>query len=417
MSNSFFNDPYFYRAKQYVINTITQEEVILFNSGKIRKIYSSFEEMLLDNMQYYSRFIRTILWLYENILVQDGKLITRESKVKYTQPMSCTKFYYIVMCNNDFTRDEIFYGYPQLGNSRGQSFQGLFRKLIEIGSFAFNVTYTTERYKTKSFTFAFNRDITNSEYLYKICDRSKDDILFIERNSLLVDIGSLIKISELNEKIYNILNNLTTKINYTINIKPNRIEYYSQYGRYYLKIDDNKVTKELTATSKDIVHFDNVVNDKIRLILKYNNNIISHQLSSIRILCRYMLSEYRNRFIAIKTYPGSTEYSKITLKQVWNMFQMYETKYNDSGKEIYHIKLKTLLPRKLCEYLLDNGYYMYGSMDNIEELVELSNINVGQDVLDYYEVYMNNRYMSSQYKLQVLNIQTEKIINFITRVR
>ena len=81
-----FNDPYFERARRYVKNEITQEEVDLYSLGKIRKIYGSFEELLFDNLEYYSRIIRTVLWLYENTLVH-YLLYTLETETYYHQVM------------------------------------------------------------------------------------------------------------------------------------------------------------------------------------------------------------------------------------------------------------------------------------------------------------------------------------------
>ena len=82
----YFKDEWYYRAKNYVHNTITEQEYKLYKAGKIRKLYDSFEYLLLDNLKYYNRIIRTIIWLYENELIDkyenwEQKLDTREKEL------------------------------------------------------------------------------------------------------------------------------------------------------------------------------------------------------------------------------------------------------------------------------------------------------------------------------------------------
>lgn len=415
MSKSFFNDQWYNRAKKYVINTITEEELFLYRDGKITKIYSSFEEMLLDNINSYSRIIRSILWLYENIIVQDGQVITKERKVKYKIPMSCTKFYYMIMCNNDFTRDEIFYGFPQLGKARGKDFKGLFRKLTSIGSFAFNVIYTTEKYNTKSFTKAFSNDITDNDYLYKICNFQYDNLLFIEKHNLNKDISNLVTINENFINLYRILLSGVKSKRSTLNILPNRLEYKSINGLYTCSFSEKDISKSLTSTHKELIDFDNCVNENIKYLHKFNNKNYSYTLSNLRLLCTFMIDEYKTNFTAIKHHPGTFDYSICTFKKYWNVYECIETKYNKDGNELYKNIIKTGINSNTTQFLFNNGYYIFGESENINNLYVLSFIDNPSDILNYYDTYINQRFMSSKYKLEILKMNTEKIVNFLIK--
>lgn len=414
MKRSFFNDPYFNRAKQYVINTITEEEILLYKDGHIRKIYSSFEELLLDNIQYYSRIIRTILWLYENVLIQDGERLYSEKKPRYKIPMTCTKFYYLIMLDNSSTQHEIHYGYPQLGKTRATTFQGLFKKLIEIGSFAFNVVYTTERYKTKSYQRAFNSDITDENYLYRITNFT-DDILFIETKNLKNDISSLIKISEKNEILYNEFSkfNKNKKLRNTLNVLPNRIHYKSINGEYKLDISSNTIKKYISSHHTELLEFDSFVNKNMKLLHKINTKRISYYLNNIRVLCVYMMNEYGSNFIAVKKHHGSDDYSVIRVKGAWKIFMIEEIKYNKLGEVIYEDRFYKGSTKKVSEYLFDYGYYLFGHKSQEQKILEMGNFDKPMDIMEHYEGFVNQRFMSSQYKLEILQYQTQKIVNFL----
>lgn len=419
MNIPFFNDTYYKRAKKYVLNTITNEEVELYNQNKITRLYSSFEELLLHNIKYYSRFIRTILWLYENVLIQDGKIITRERKIRYKIPMSCTKIYYIVMCNNDMTRDEIFYGYPQLKTlkAKGKTFKGLFKKLMEIGSFSFNTVYTTEKYETKSFHKALNLDVTNDEYLYKISRYNNDDVLFIMKDNIMNEIGECISINEniinLNKILFAYLQS-EKKIS-LINTTPQEININTNFGNYHYNFNYNEITKKFSCSSLKILSLDNYINKNIifiNKIFKYNNNI---SLLNLRKICYNMITEFGTDFIAIKRNLIQNRYSICKVEHAYGSKIVTEIFYDEHGNKILQRTkhFYNALLTEMVHYLFNNGYFIFGHSNNKTSLYDLSSIDNGDMILNYYYNFIGLGIMSSKYKLYVLQNETMKIYNFM----
>ena len=70
-----FNDLWYDSASQYVENTITEQELILYKTGKIRNLYESLGHCLIDNLQHYDRIVRTVILMFENKLIHNGSVI------------------------------------------------------------------------------------------------------------------------------------------------------------------------------------------------------------------------------------------------------------------------------------------------------------------------------------------------------
>ena len=103
-----FNDKWFDMCSKHVINTITEQEYKLYSEGKIRKVYESFEHLLVDNLEYYERIIPSLLILYENTFIIAGKFIDKIPKSSFKISMPPTPISYMCLMPLDATREEIF---------------------------------------------------------------------------------------------------------------------------------------------------------------------------------------------------------------------------------------------------------------------------------------------------------------------
>lgn len=117
-----FNDDYFITARtKYVKDGVTPQEFEMYSNKTIRKVYASFEQLIMDNIQYYDRIIRTVFFLFENRMVHEGRSYghienpyVKMSRKLYKNKITPTELYYIAMLPPDFLFDEFTLAYPDV---------------------------------------------------------------------------------------------------------------------------------------------------------------------------------------------------------------------------------------------------------------------------------------------------------------
>lgn len=409
-----FNDYFFERARKYVKNEITQEEVDLYTLGKIRKIYGSFEELLLDNIEYYSRIVRTVLWLYENTLVHNGKIITKVDKVKYSIPMTATRFYYICLTQIDFTRDEILYGYPQLGAAcKGNNLVEFFKQLLKIGSFAFNVAFSTEQANTKSYQRAFELDTTNNDYLHRVIVNSK--FVYIDKLILSADIKNIVQINELTMCNYNDMKYYETS-NDIIDSRPNGISYLGPGYSELIKFNSiNEIIRTQSGSIKATIDFDihySRLQEDINIVGNQIHNLLSN-IDNLKIVCSSMITNYRKQFKAVRIHHDERCYSVLRVRKFWNIYKVFETCYINNTILYNKVFIIGKL-HKLVNYITNNGYFVF-TISSIEDIFQLAKLDDMESILEHYSNYINKTFVDSTARLELIEQETNKVITKLTR--
>lgn len=408
-----FNDYWFDLAKRHVKNEITLTEVDLYNKGLIRKIYGSFEELLFDNIDYYSRIIRTIIWLYDNIIVQDGKVLYRnKDKVRYKRPMTATKFYYICMCQPTFSRTEIIYGYHQIAAKTGNTFYDLWPHLLNVGSFAFNVTYTTDRYSTKSYQLAFEQDVTSPKYLEKVIVNSS--YVSVDKYMLSYDIGILSKIHELMISNYQIFKDFS-KSGIVVDIRPVGMSYISSTFNEEIQYKLQRLTRTQCGNISDTIDFDVHFSQNAKFVFDKLDKCTNHirQLGNLKLIAKSMIQNYRKKFKAIRTTIDGNGYAIIQIKKFWNNYRVIES-FISNGQLIKKNVFNVGKIWKLVDYIVSNGYFIY-TVNEIEKCVHLCSLDNQDAILTYYTEYINQTFLDADIRLQMMEKQTSDIIAFIDK--
>ena len=405
-----FNDIFFERARRYVKNEITQEEVDLYTLGKIRKIYGSFEELLFDNLEYYSRIIRTILWLYENTLVSNGKIITKVEKINYKIPMTATKFYYICFCQATSTRDEIIYGFPQISSARGNTFAELWNDLLKVGSFVFNATFSLEHCETKSYQVALEHDVTDNEYLSKVVVNSK--FVYIDRMILGLDIQNVLQINENIIYNFNILSRQQTS-DTILDSRPNGLSYIGGGFSEEIKFLENSISREQIGDIEESLKFDIYLSKKMPDIYKNVLNIREHRqkLDNLKIICISMIQNYRRSFKAVRLCADNESYAFCVIKKFWNNFRIIECFVKKSSLVWKRSRTFGKI-YKVANYLLDNGYFIY-TIGQLEDCIKVARLDDPELILDHFTDYINRTFVDSSYRLELMEKETQKIISYM----
>lgn len=412
MDYKLFNDIYFERARRYVKNEVLQEEVDLYALGAIRKIYSSFEELLFDNIEYYSRIIRTILYLYENTIVSNGKILSKIDKVKYKIPMTPTKFYYIIFANSESTKDEILYGYPQISNTKGTDFVSMWNDLTKIGSFAFNVAFVYEQFKTRSYMLGLQKDVTDPAYLQKVIVNSS--FIYIDRQILAEDIGKVMNINERTYYLYEKFAKFITSRT-IVDCRPNGVSYIGPCYSEEVKFGDDFISRSQIGLIESTYDFDIHLAQSMRDIKSRAHElvILSHSLDNLKLICSSMITNYRRRFKAVRINPDGNGYSFVLIKKFWNNFRVIETYVNDK-EVLYKRQFNMGKLHKVVNYLLLNGYFVY-TIGAIEDCMNVARLDDPDELLNHFTEYINRTFVDSTLRVELMERETQKIVKHLMK--
>lgn len=412
MDYKLFNDIYFERARRYVKNEVLQEEVDLYAMGCIRKIYSSFEELLFDNIEYYSRIIRTILYLYENTIVSNGKILSKIDKVKYKIPMTPTKFYYIIFANAESTRDEILYGYPQISHTKGTDFVSMWNDLTKIGSFAFNVAFVYEQFKTRSYMLGLQKDITDPAYLQKVIVNSS--FIYIDKQILAEDIGKVMNISERTYYLYEKFAKFITPRT-MVDCRPNGLSYIGPCYSEEVKFGDDFISRSQNGQIESTYEFDTYLSMSMKDIKSRAHElvILSHSLENLKLICSSMITNYRRRFKAVRINPDGLGYSFVLIKKFWNNFRVIETYVNDK-EVLYKRQFNLGKLHKVVNYLLLNGYFVY-TIGPIEDCMNVARLDDPEELLNHFTEYINRTFVDSTLRVELMERETQKIVKHLMK--
>ena len=410
-----FKDELFHRAKRYVNPEITQEEAHLYVSGRIRKIYSSLEELLLDNISYYNRIIRSLLVFYENRVYEFGKYVGSLEKTKYTELMTPTRLYYLILVQPDFNRDEILLGHPQLKSTEGQTFRDLLPHLIKIGSFNFIASYTNTKFNTRSYTKGLSLDLTPNDFINKILDIKT--VCYVDKKSLTEDFDKVQMIegnvTSLEKMFYPYIKTKTFLSFTPSSLKISTADYSSS-----LSYSLNQINRSLTGSFKKAKRIEVLISSKIEDlsdIFKINHELVS-DMTTLMSICGSMIQYFGKDFIAYRI-SSSGVYSTIVSKRFWNNRRLIETFYDKDNNPI-HIQIKTFGKLvKAVDYIVNSGYFVYGDRTNKKlDLISITKTSNYTKLFDVYEKYGTTTLATSTTILALMSMQTEKIVRFMTGV-
>lgn len=407
-----FNDHWFERARTHVLNQVTEEEITLFRLGKIRKVYESFEILLLDNLEYYERIIRTIIWLYENILIDNGKTIDRINKEPYQIPMTPTKFYYLILLNVDATLDEIHYAYPTVKYSEEDTFVTLFKKLRKVTAFSFNIVFMNgKRPNLKSYTELLKSDITSKEYLDKVLSNFSKSACFITESELLKDLTDALQLyTSQSELKFNILSDAPEGTMCEIN--PNKIVLFNQTAEHVCEYIGGNLKQYSVRNFRECFTFSQIFASNLQPLYSWFLTAVkSYDNTIVELMTHFIKSNHRGLNF-VRFSDDGILISTIKLKKRWNQYKaIEETRLNGVliRTNSYYAKLENI-----GKLLYKKGYFIFGYEDLKFMLSTYSDILTSYNKLFGYwcECIKESQNDFDSFKTEIL-FAHNKLMNFL----
>lgn len=378
-----FNDAWYKRASQYVENTILEEEHLLYRQGKIRDLYESFDHLLLDNLDYYNRILRTVMFMYENKIINNGELLesnTSRNK-RWLIKLTPTKLYYLATVNKDSLHHEITLAFPKVlethKNIRTLTFAKVFDELQNYSVFKLNLSISTKYANTNSFQLAFENDITDSTYLSRVIANLTDDALCISSKDLNESLQVIPKILEHERVLLSNFGDLYAD-DIKADIRNFGILFSGQASQYQITYEPTEFMGNksyrfcmLPVGGPNWFNIHEKLLPKSRMIHEWSNKMYStlnnNSFALLESIFSYVAQMSHRNFIAIRYNIDKSLRSIVYLKKKWSIYYLHEECYFRGERFMERTLAKGKLS-KIAKALFDNDYFTFGKKDDIEFL-------------------------------------------------
>lgn len=408
----YFKDEWYYRAKNYVHNTITEQEYKLYKAGKIRKLYDSFEYLLLDNLKYYNRIIRTIIWLYENELIDHGKSIDKINKNEFKVPMTPTVFYYIILLPIDATRDECLLAFPSIASYSGENFVELFKPISKINAFKFNMAYCKGMYECKTYLQTLERDITNTSFLSKITEDIDNESIPLTRAGMSKALEETMLTVERMANIYHKINRHLKKRTQFVNIKPTRISIFDANSEHECKYENGKIVRQSVRNFRGCFEYDAIFSKYLKEIYQWAETSIDNYENELIQIMRAFVLKYRRKALAVRVSANQDLVSYIQFRKCWTRYKLIENTYFRGA--LIKTESYVVSADNVGKMLFKQGYFVIGKKDQQDELLEYAtNLDTDNLIILYMDfVEMLNKsidkllvWMEANLKLELEHLE------------
>jgi hypothetical protein len=385
-----FEDVDYIRTKQYVNNTITEEEIQAYKNGELREIYSSFENMLICNLPFYDRIMSfcTMVFLHYIRLTEDEITSEHLDKIPYIFDMTPTQIWCCALTNISSTEFELNYAWKI--NNHNFVFEQEFEKsiletnwniLYKNQIFAKFIEYSALRCSTIGFRQTYISDKVSNRKLSKVCTKFTKTSTAISQDQLNTLIDYVNEQETINQKLYNSLNiclkNLFNGDESQYGIYIYSKEFYIHSAKFSMKVSksiDGKITKDYLANSYECFAAEEYFLSSIKIQIewaKYHLPIeFEYDKQILTALLKQMLSENYKDTIAIKRMNDFGILSKITFSGVFNNVYINEELMFD--QRVIKSSKVCLSKQNAAKYIIDRGYYIIGIEKDVCNFTDIS---------------------------------------------
>jgi len=416
-----FEDVDYFKIKNYVNNNITEKELKAYKDAKLRKLYANLELMLMDNILYYDRIISFItmyflgyirIWDLDNNSYVSQKDIP-EHEVDLT--MTPTKLWCISMTSPESTLWELEYAHDLILKESEESNDNLRNNFAKIQKHnkLFNVFSSYRSYITnvEGYVNTLTNDVISDNRLNSICGKFSDKFAELGIEKLKGENGLIDYINEIeknSENLYKSLNKCL-EIIYPINEKNNEKHYSvfifnsniqihtSKFSMKIYKTENNKLSKHYESNSFECFQAEKYLLDSMKDQInwvQYNQPIMFNKIKkNLSNILEKLLKEDHTEVICIKKMGGlnSDNVSMVTFTGMFdNMYFVNELRSNNKIIRKYK---KCLSIKTLSEYLIDEGYYIFGYYQDVLELmnqVENNKELFEEKIINFYIKYSSD---------------------------
>jgi hypothetical protein len=399
-----FEDIEYFMLLHYVENVITPEELAAYNNGMLRRLYSSFETMLMDNIEYYDRIITYCMMHFLNRYSMDGKSYENVPDHIIHIDTTPTKIWCAAMISPSSTKWEQEYGLDL--SLPKDTFENNF-KYIKKNHKLFDFFISQRAYvnNTRGFRETLLHDKISTIKYYQICKKFTKSTNAVGSNQLDSVSSYIAHTDNMTRKLYDSLSKClkslynrpvatslrspSPALPYSIHIFND--DFYINTEHFAIRVHkfiDTKTNKE--SISKDYLsnsyecfiaetYFKGSIKQQIEWCRYKIPPIFSDTLEMLQnLLYKLLCTNYRD-VICIKyssnlTSSASTPSNDTAIITFSGVFDnVYLTTTLKHGKSIVHKYTKCLSKMNATKYIIRNGYYIFGYTEDVTQLLNIIN--------------------------------------------
>lgn len=424
-----FEDIDYLRVKQYIKNTVTDEEIELYKKGEIRELYATFENMLVCNLQYYDRIMSfcTMIFLRFVRLSENECTSQHLSDIVLQLELTPTKIWCAALSNQSSKLKEIEYGWSLNSNlhlidyrNDKSHIENNWEILYNINYFSKFIEYCALRNGTTGFRTTFLADKTPNRKLAKVCTKFTNATIAVAEDSLISVHDYIMENELMTQKLYTSLYNILLKMynNDTTKFAVyvfNR-DFFIQTVKFSMKVskdDVGRITKDYLANSYECFVAEEYLFKSIHAQLewaKYSTPLKfeTEKTILINLLIQMLNDDYKN-IVCLKRMNEYGVLAKINFSGMFDKVNIDES-YMFNNRTIRKTRI-TMSKENAAKFVVNNlGYYIFG----IEQDVLNLPVNIDtQTLIDHYSKYCTPIMKHMQHAIVLHNFSKNDIIDVL----
>lgn len=412
-----FEDIDYLRVKQFIDARITNEEIEAYNSGKLREMYATLENMLVCNLKYYDRImsLATMMFLHY-VKINDFNYTDKLKNITIELEMTPTRLWCCALSGINSTEWELNYAWAPREVIKGKNsktkvrinpitikpiegstkslFEVSYNKLYKVPTFARFMEYSAIRCNTSGFRETLLHDNTPNEKLAQVCSKFTNASAALGENQLKTIVDYVDEIESVNKKLYYALKECLMQI-YNNDTKQFAIwvfntEYYIYTSKYQMKVTKDSagmITKDYLANSFECFAAEEYLFKSIQAQINWAKYNIppkyAFDMKILSSLLKDMLKQNYKNVTCIKRMEDGCV-SQIHFNGCFGNVRAFEELRHDSV--VRKVNERIYSNQNMANFLIERGYYLMGMNDDVYKNFPTSEITQ-KHVINHYMKY------------------------------
>lgn len=401
-----FEDVDYLRVSDFIDNQVTENEIQAYKRGELRELYATFENMLICNLQYYDRIMSYCTMVFcHYVRVNDEIIKYNLDKLIYEFSLTPTKIWCAAMSSVNSTEWELNYAWNiskkhkittlPIASSDKSIIETSWTRLYRNPIFARFNEYNAIRCGTVGFRHTFISDKTSNRKLAQVCQKFTKTSVAISEQQLDSLFDYIKEIESSKTPLYTIIDNCLNVLfngdssQYCIYIFTN--EFFIHTSKFSIRVSKSVtgvISKDYLANSYECFAAEEFLISSIKTQISWAKYKIPQQYdydkNILKSLLFNMLSNNFREIICIKRMNDYGTISKITFKGVFANVNIIE-EFMINNRTIKST-FKTLSKKNASNYIIDRGYYIFGTESDVLKLIDVENLTK-QIINNHYNNY------------------------------
>jgi hypothetical protein len=405
-----FEDIDYLKIKNFIDNEITEKELEAYKRGDLRELYNTFESMLMCNLEYYDRIMCycNIVFLHQ-VKLDDSIIINKHlEKLPIYLEATPTQIWCAALSSTQSTPWELQYawGFLKFPNFPDKSpIEWVYPQLLKNPLFCRFIEYRALICGSSGFRETLFQDKTSNKKLSRITTKFTKSSMALSSEQL-DNISEYIKLIDNNQSllyisIYNAMLSMyhNNSDNFAIFIFPKEVYLNTtDFTMCIHKSDTGKISKDYIANTYQCFTAESGLNSSVRSQIAWANFELpiefNFEQELLKTILLTMLNSNYHQVICIKRH-GIIQNGKFSLSSKIYFTGIFANVYINEefivDNRIIKTTQKALSKENAAQYVVNRGYYLFGTKGDIDDLLIKSNALEGkitsEMIVEFYSQY------------------------------